>query len=398
MDGAGRRRRRRRGRGGRWRVGRWRVGRRRGRPGAGRPAAARARAAWPRADPRSTLRHDLIFGRLGRHARAVPAAVRPARRRRGAGARAAAGLIGTWIVLRGLAFYAHAVGTAAFPGLVLADGLGFARAARRAGTGLLVAAGVGWLARREGARALRRADRAGAGRRAGARRHPGQRRLRLGRERRDAAVRQPAARSTAATSRFAAARSPSWSLGGGALLGPRWLIGGLRPGDRARARRPLGLPDAVLLGLVALAAVAALVDARRAAGDRAARRPGGHHAAVVATGCARGSWRASRSSRVEGVGGLWLSVETERAARRGDRRPRRRRLRARRPRRRSRAPAPRAAPPPRSARSRCWRAGAAVGGCASVRRGRRAGAVRVVATTTQLGDLVRAVGGGARRA
>jgi hypothetical protein len=38
----------------------------------------------------------------------------------------AGGIIGTWIVLRGLAFYAHAVGTAAFPGLVLADGLGFA--------------------------------------------------------------------------------------------------------------------------------------------------------------------------------------------------------------------------------------------------------------------------------
>jgi zinc/manganese transport system substrate-binding protein len=38
---------------------------------------------------------------------------------------AAAGLIGTWIVLRGLAFYAHAVGTAAFPGLVIADGLAF---------------------------------------------------------------------------------------------------------------------------------------------------------------------------------------------------------------------------------------------------------------------------------
>src|SRR5678816_4563943 len=38
----------------------------------------------------------------------------------------AAGLLGTWIVLRGLAFFSHAVGTAAFPGLVLADGLGFA--------------------------------------------------------------------------------------------------------------------------------------------------------------------------------------------------------------------------------------------------------------------------------
>src|SRR5436853_240309 len=31
----------------------------------------------------------------------------------------AAGLVGTWIVLRGLAFYSHAVATASFPGLVL---------------------------------------------------------------------------------------------------------------------------------------------------------------------------------------------------------------------------------------------------------------------------------------
>jgi ABC-type Zn uptake system ZnuABC Zn-binding protein ZnuA len=37
----------------------------------------------------------------------------------------AAGVLGTWIVLRGLAFFSHAVGTAAFPGLVLADGIGF---------------------------------------------------------------------------------------------------------------------------------------------------------------------------------------------------------------------------------------------------------------------------------
>lgn len=36
------------------------------------------------------------------------------------------GLIGSWIVLRGLAFHSHAVGTATFPGLVLAEGLGFA--------------------------------------------------------------------------------------------------------------------------------------------------------------------------------------------------------------------------------------------------------------------------------
>src|SRR4029077_10275377 len=37
-----------------------------------------------------------------------------------------AGVLGTWIVLRGLAFFSHAVATAAFPGLVLADGLGVA--------------------------------------------------------------------------------------------------------------------------------------------------------------------------------------------------------------------------------------------------------------------------------
>lgn len=44
------------------------------------------------------------------------------------------GLIGSWVVLRGFAFHSHAVGTAAFPGLVLADGLGF--------TALLGAAGA----------------------------------------------------------------------------------------------------------------------------------------------------------------------------------------------------------------------------------------------------------------
>ncbi len=36
------------------------------------------------------------------------------------------GLIGSWVVLRGLSFHSHAVGTATFPGLVLANGLGFA--------------------------------------------------------------------------------------------------------------------------------------------------------------------------------------------------------------------------------------------------------------------------------
>ena len=59
----------------------------------------------------------------------------------------AGGLLGTWIVLRGLAFYSHAVGTATFPGLVVADGLGFSAALGAAGAAGVLAAGV-WLVTR----------------------------------------------------------------------------------------------------------------------------------------------------------------------------------------------------------------------------------------------------------
>lgn len=53
-----------------------------------------------------------------------------------------AGLLGTWIVMRGLAFFSHAVGTASFPGLVLADGLGFAAPLGAFGAALLFAGGA----------------------------------------------------------------------------------------------------------------------------------------------------------------------------------------------------------------------------------------------------------------
>ncbi len=58
-----------------------------------------------------------------------------------------AGLLGTWIVLRGLAFFSHAAGTAAFPGLVLADGLGFSAPLGAFAAALLFAFGVERLAR-----------------------------------------------------------------------------------------------------------------------------------------------------------------------------------------------------------------------------------------------------------
>ena len=48
----------------------------------------------------------------------------------------AAGLLGTWIVLRRLAFFSHAVGTATFPGLVVAGPWGIAPPIAALGAGL----------------------------------------------------------------------------------------------------------------------------------------------------------------------------------------------------------------------------------------------------------------------
>jgi ABC-type Zn uptake system ZnuABC Zn-binding protein ZnuA/ABC-type Mn2+/Zn2+ transport system permease subunit len=61
----------------------------------------------------------------------------------------ASGLLGTWIVLRGLAFYAHAVAAASFPGLVLAGGLGFAAPLGAFAVGGTFAATVGQLSARD---------------------------------------------------------------------------------------------------------------------------------------------------------------------------------------------------------------------------------------------------------
>src|SRR5205823_13126977 len=59
----------------------------------------------------------------------------------------AAGLVGTWIVVRGLAFYSHAVATAAFPGLVVAASLGLPGPLGALAAALLFAGGMARLAR-----------------------------------------------------------------------------------------------------------------------------------------------------------------------------------------------------------------------------------------------------------
>jgi manganese/iron transport system permease protein len=61
-----------------------------------------------------------------------------------------AGALGTWIVLRRLAFYTHAVGTATFPGLVLAEAWAIAAPVAALGTALGMSGALEWLARKRG--------------------------------------------------------------------------------------------------------------------------------------------------------------------------------------------------------------------------------------------------------
>lgn len=61
-----------------------------------------------------------------------------------------AGLLGSWIVLRRLAFFTHGVGTAAFPGLVLAGPIGIAAPLAAMVTAVLYSFGLDRLVRRRG--------------------------------------------------------------------------------------------------------------------------------------------------------------------------------------------------------------------------------------------------------
>ena len=157
------------------------------------------------------------------------------------------GLLGVWIVLRGLAFYAHAVGTAAVPGLILADGLGFSAIFGAFGAALVMAALIALLLRRRSVGA----DSATALILAGA--------LALG-----VILASDVFGSQGSVDRLLfgsllAIGTPELILAAVAalaaaaatlLLGPRWLAAGFA--DRR------GSGDALLIALIALAAVAAL--------------------------------------------------------------------------------------------------------------------------------------------
>lgn len=218
----------------------------------------------------------------------------------------AAGTLGTWIVVRGLSFYAHGVAAAAFPGLVLADGLGFAASLGAFGVALLFALTVGQLAARE---------------RAG---HDSLTALVL--------VAALAIGVVLASDVFESGANVETLLFGsllsvdaadvrlaivvGALallatwlLGPRWLAVGFDPG----AARGLGarspLPDLALLVLIALAAVATLSAVGALLSTALLVVP----AATVRMVTRRMlPWQLATTVLAAAVGtaGLWLSFET----------------------------------------------------------------------------------------
>jgi ABC-type Zn uptake system ZnuABC Zn-binding protein ZnuA/ABC-type Mn2+/Zn2+ transport system permease subunit len=290
----------------------------------------------------------------------------------------AAGVLGTWIVLRGLAFFSHAVGTATFPGLVLADGVGFSAPLGAFGFAVAFTAAVWGLGRRRGSAydsltALVLVGCLAAGViLASDVYHSG--------SNVDQLLFGSLLLVDSADIRLAAVAA-AVVLAANVLLGRRWLATGF---DEAGGSASTGdWLDVILLGLIALATTAALsvIGALLVAALFVAP------AATVRLFANRmPSWQIGSVllAAAEGVAGLWLSVKTD-------------------------------APPGATIatlsggvfgiaaiarvvmrrRTTLALAGAAatvllIGGCGS---SSGSGGLAVVATTTQIGDFVRAVGG-----
>jgi manganese/iron transport system permease protein len=282
-----------------------------------------------------------------------------------------AGYLGTWIVLRGMAFFAHAAGSAAFPGLVLAEGLGFAAPLGALGAVLVAALLV--------APAGRRSDSVTALVLAGA--------MALG-----VLLASDVFESSASVDRMLfgsllsidaadlalALAAGAAALAASAVAGPRWLAAGFTAADGFR------WADALLVVLVALAVVATLAATGALLATALLVVP----AATTRLLADRiGPWQRATVALAagEGVLGLWLAYQLDvppgaavavlagavfaLAAC-------------------ATAPALRRRAAPALALA-LW--AAALSGCAG--EGGHSGRVRVVATTPQVADIVRQVGG-----
>jgi ABC-type Mn2+/Zn2+ transport system permease subunit len=217
-----------------------------------------------------------------------------------------AGLLGTWIVARGLAFYSHAVAAAAFPGLVLAAGLGFAPLLGALGTGAVFALGVGQLSTRRSAQydALTALALVGA--------------LAIGIALASDVFHSGSDVDTLLFGSLFALGPRDLALGAGvavaalagtAVLGPRWLAIGFDPEAARAAGVRSRLPDLALLALVALAAVSALSAVGALLTTALLVVP----AVTARLWTSRVlSWQLATVAlaAAEGVAGIWLSVKT----------------------------------------------------------------------------------------
>ena len=218
-----------------------------------------------------------------------------------------AGLLGTWIVMRGLAFFSHAVGTAAFPGLVLADGLGFAAPLGAFGAAIAFAVGAAALRGR-------------------------------GSEREDAAVALVlvgclaggvilasdvfGSGSNIETLLFGslllvdggdlalAAAAAAATLVASALIGQHWLRTGFDPTLAEPGGPSPRIFDAVLLGLLALAITAALTVVGSLLVTALFLVPA-VTARLLTERLLRWQVLSIALVAIEGTVGLWLSVETD---------------------------------------------------------------------------------------
>jgi zinc/manganese transport system substrate-binding protein len=217
-----------------------------------------------------------------------------------------AGVLGTWIVLRGLAFYSHAVGTAAFPGLVLADGLGFAAPVCALGAALAFALVLAILTRgrASGHDSLTALTLAGA--------------LALGVILASDVFHSHANIESLLFGSLLLIESRDLAIAAGAsllvvtataTLGRAWLVSGFDPsGARALGVRST-IPELLLLALIALTVIAAISAVGALLVTALLVTP----AATVRIWCKRLSmWRAGTVAltALEGAAGLWLSVKT----------------------------------------------------------------------------------------
>jgi ABC-type Zn uptake system ZnuABC Zn-binding protein ZnuA/ABC-type Mn2+/Zn2+ transport system permease subunit len=217
----------------------------------------------------------------------------------------AAGLLGAWIVLRGLSFYSHAVAAASFPGLVLADGLGLPALTGAFGAALVFALAMERIgrARDTGEDSVAGLVLTGA--------------LALGVILASdvfhsaSSVESLLFGSLLAISRGDQAVAAGTSLlviGLGLPLARPWLASGFEPEDARALGVRSRVPELVLLGLVALSVVAALAAtgallvAALFVVPAATVRLVAHRVSTLQLG-------AVALAALEGVAGLWLSVK-----------------------------------------------------------------------------------------